>query len=113
MTRVAIVGRGRVGGALAANLAERGDLDVAIPVGRDADINDIANAADIVLLAVTDAAVPGVARSIASNDDALFVHFAGSLTLEALAPHRRRASLHPLTPMPGDRETAAQRLRGA
>ena len=113
MIRVAIVGRGRVGGALATNLAERDDLDVATPVGRGAGLNDIACGADMVLLAVSDGAVHEVAESISPNDDALFVHFAGSLTLDALAPHRRRASLHPLTPMPGDPATAAQRLRAA
>jgi len=113
MVRVAIVGRGRVGGALAANLGQHPELDVAEPVGRDADIARIAAGADMVLLAVTDASVAPVAGAIEPNDDALFVHFAGSLTLDALAPHRRRASLHPLTPMPGDPETAARRLRGA
>ena len=113
MTRVAIVGRGRVGGALAANLGENARFDVAPPVGRDADVADIAQDADMVLLAVTDAGVASVAAAITPNDDALFVHFAGSLTLAALAPHHRRASLHPLTPMPGDPDTAARRLRGA
>jgi predicted short-subunit dehydrogenase-like oxidoreductase (DUF2520 family) len=113
MIRVAIVGRGRVGGALATNLERDPGFAVATPVGRDADVASLARDADMVLLAVTDAAVLSVASSIAPNDDALFVHFAGSLTLAALAPHRRRASLHPLTPMPGDAETAASRLRGA
>ena len=113
MIRVAIVGRGRVGGALAANLARRDGFSVAAPVGRDSHVADIAVAADMVLLAVSDGSVASVAASIAPNDAALFVHFAGSLTLEALAPHIRRASLHPLTPMPGEPETAAQRLRGA
>jgi predicted short-subunit dehydrogenase-like oxidoreductase (DUF2520 family) len=113
MIRVVIVGRGRVGGALAANLGQRDDFDVTAGLGRDTPVRDIAAAADMVVLAVTDAAVPSVAASIAPNDEALFVHVAGSLTLDALAPHRRRASLHPLTPMPGDPETAARRLRGA
>lgn len=113
MIRVAIVGRGRVGGALAANLQSNITFEVAVPVGRDADVTHIASKADLVLLAVTDGAVPSVAAAIARNDQALFVHFAGSLTLDALAPHRRRASLHPLTPMPGDPATAAMRLRGA
>ncbi|HTH06282.1 MAG TPA: DUF2520 domain-containing protein [Ilumatobacteraceae bacterium] len=113
MIRVAIVGRGRVGGALAANLTAVDELEVATPVGRDADITRIADSADMVLLAVTDGAVASVAATIARNDEALFVHFAGSLTLAVLAPHVRRASLHPLTPMPGDPATAAARLRGA
>jgi predicted short-subunit dehydrogenase-like oxidoreductase (DUF2520 family) len=113
MIRVAIVGRGRVGGALAANLADHPDFDVAAPLGRGADVSNIAHDADMVLLAVTDSNVASVAAAIETNDESLFVHFAGSLTLDALAPHRRRASLHPLTPMPGDPETAARRLRGA
>jgi predicted short-subunit dehydrogenase-like oxidoreductase (DUF2520 family) len=112
VTAVAIVGRGRVGSALAANLAATG-FEVAPPVGRDTDITHIAEDADIVLLAVTDGAVASVASTITPRDDTLFVHFAGSLTLDVLAPHRRRASLHPLTPMPGDAATAAARLRGA
>jgi predicted short-subunit dehydrogenase-like oxidoreductase (DUF2520 family) len=113
MIRVAIVGRGRVGGALAANLRDQPEFDLLEPVGRDADVTRIAHDRDMVLLAVNDASVASVAASISPRDDALFVHFAGSLTLEALAPHRRRASLHPLTPMPGDPDTAARRLRGA
>ena len=113
MIRVAIVGRGRVGGALAVNLGDHPGFDVAPPVGRDADVASMARDADMVLLAVTDAAVASVASAIEPNDEALFVHFAGSLTLAALEPHQRRASLHPLTPMPGDPETAARRLRGA
>ena len=91
MTRVAIVGRGRVGGALAANLAADPAFELTPPVGRDTDITDIAADADIVLLAVTDGAVASVASTIIPRDDTLFVHFAGSLTLDVLQPHRRRA----------------------
>src|SRR3954454_1104989 len=111
--RVAIVGRGRVGGALAANLQGSNAFEVAVPVGREADITELAADASVVLLAVTDSAEASVAAAIAPNDATLFVHFAGSLTLDVLAPHRRRASLHPLTPMPGDPATAAKRLRRA
>src|SRR5262245_63271551 len=100
--RVAIVGRGRVGGALAVNLAGHPVFDVRPPVGRGTDLSHIADDADMVLLAVSDPAVSHVAASISPNPATLFVHFAGSLTLEALAPHARRSSLHPLTPMPGD-----------
>ncbi len=113
MIRVAIVGRGRVGGALAANLRSDPAFDVVAPVGRDADLTHVGDGRDMVLIAVTDVAVRSVAAAIAPNDATLFVHFAGSLTLDALAPHARRASLHPLTPMPGDPATAAERLRGA
>ena len=67
MIRVVIVGRGRVGGALAANLSDRGDFDVAAPVGRNSDIGDIATSTDMVLLAVTDGEVAPVAASIEPN----------------------------------------------
>lgn len=113
VTRVVIVGRGRVGGALAANLRTHGGFRIAAVVGRDADPLGFAVGTDMVLLAVPDAAVADVAARIATNPRVLFVHFAGSLPLDALRPHARRASLHPLTPMPGDPQLAARRLRGA
>ena len=113
VTRVVIVGRGRVGGALAANLAGGDQFSVAAPLGREADLSEIAEHADMILLAVPDGAVGEVASAVEPRRNALFVHFAGSLTLEALHPHARRASLHPLTPMPGDPELAARRLRGS
>jgi predicted short-subunit dehydrogenase-like oxidoreductase (DUF2520 family) len=112
-TRVVIVGRGRVGGALAANLAADPGFRIAAVPGRGDDLLSLAVGADMVLLAVPDGAVADVASRIATNARVLFVHFAGSLTLDALRPHRRRASLHPLTPMPGDPQLAATRLRGA
>lgn len=113
MIRVVIVGRGRIGGALAANLAGSESFEVAALVGCDAVLRGLAERADLVLLAVTDGAVAEVAAAIAPNPAALFVHFAGSLTLDVLAPHARRASLHPLAPMPNDPVLAAARLRGA
>ena len=94
-TRVVIVGRGRVGGALAANLGADTDFRIAAVVGRGSDMLSLAVGADMVLLAVPDGVVADVAGRIATNPRVLFVHFAGSLSLDALRPHRRRASLHP------------------
>jgi predicted short-subunit dehydrogenase-like oxidoreductase (DUF2520 family) len=79
---IRVIGRGRVGSAVAARLAERG-LDV-----RDGD-------ADVVLLCVPDTAIADVARGLAPGDGWIG-HVSGATPLSALAPHTRRFTLHPL-----------------
>jgi predicted short-subunit dehydrogenase-like oxidoreductase (DUF2520 family) len=66
---------------------------------------------DLVVLAVPDVAVAEVAAAIDRSDDTVVAHMAGSLGLDVLAPHARRASLHPLVALPNP-ELGAQRLRG-
>jgi predicted short-subunit dehydrogenase-like oxidoreductase (DUF2520 family) len=78
---VHIVGAGRVGSALAARLRERG---VAL---REDD-------AELILLAVPDAAIPDVARGLTPGP--WIAHVSGATRLSALEPHARRFSLHPL-----------------
>lgn len=80
--RVAVVGRGRVGGAFAQRLADGGMLAD--------EIGD----ADVVLLCVPDAAIADVARSIAPGP--WVAHVSGATPLARLDPHHRRFSLHPL-----------------
>lgn len=80
--RVRVVGRGRVGGAFAARLRERGLL-------ADDDVK-----ADLVILCVPDAAIADVARSIAPGP--WMAHVSGATPLAHLDPHVRRFSLHPL-----------------
>ena len=63
-------------------------------------------------MATPDGAVPTVAAAVHPVEATVVAHLAGSLTLDALAPHARRASVHPLVPLP-DPETGATRLRGA
>jgi predicted short-subunit dehydrogenase-like oxidoreductase (DUF2520 family) len=79
---VRVIGRGRVGSAVAARLAERG---VQL---RDDD-------AEVVLLCVPDAAIVDVAGGLTPGD-AWIGHVSGATSLSALAPHTRRFSLHPL-----------------
>lgn len=55
---------------------------------------------DAVLLCVPDGAVSEVAASIAPSPHVVVAHCAGALTLDVLAAHPRRASIHPLTSMP-------------
>ncbi len=79
---VTVIGRGRVGSAVAARLAERG-----------VELRD--DGAEVVLLCVPDEAIPDVARGLTPGD-AWIGHVSGATPLSALAPHTRRFSLHPL-----------------
>jgi predicted short-subunit dehydrogenase-like oxidoreductase (DUF2520 family) len=82
--RCAVVGRGRLGTALAAALP--GAIG---PLGRGAD----AAGADAVLLAVPDAAIAEAAAAVAPGP--LVGHCSGATPLAALAPHEG-FGLHPL-----------------
>lgn len=94
--RIHVIGRGRVGGAVAARLADRG-----IPL---TDVNP-----DLVLLCVPDSAIAGVAQSIAIGP--WVAHVSGATTLAALDPHTRRFSVHPLQTF--TRARGAEQLDGA
>ena len=87
-TRLAIVGRGRLGTALAASLREAG-IEVLGPLGRGADGAGV----DAVLLCVPDAEIASAASLIAPGP--LVGHCSGATTLDALLPHEA-FSLHPL-----------------
>ncbi len=78
---VNVIGRGRVGAALAARLEERG-----IELREDE--------AELVLLCVPDTAIPDVARGLTPGP--WIAHVSGATPLSALDPHERRFSLHPL-----------------
>jgi predicted short-subunit dehydrogenase-like oxidoreductase (DUF2520 family) len=80
-TGIRVIGRGRVGGAVAGRLRERGVL-----VERDD--------ADLVLLCVPDSAIGEVARSVAAGP--WIAHVSGATPLSALDPHTRRFGVHPL-----------------
>jgi predicted short-subunit dehydrogenase-like oxidoreductase (DUF2520 family) len=100
--RMAIVGRGRVGTALAAALSRAGAL-VDGPLGRGAG----ADGADAVLLCVPDAEIAAAAAAISPGP--VVGHCSGATGLDVLAPHPA-FSLHPLmTFTPG----RAPRLSGA
>jgi len=79
---VNVIGRGRVGSALAARLEERG-----VELREDE--------AELVLLCVPDTAIPAVAQAL-SPGHGWIAHVSGATPLSALDPHERRFSLHPL-----------------
>ena len=86
--RLAIVGRGRVGTALAAAF-ERAGHEISGPLGRGAD----GAGSDAVLLCVSDAEIAGAAGHIAPGP--LVGHCSGATGLDVLTPHEA-FSLHPL-----------------
>ena len=95
-SRVRVIGRGRVGGAVAARLAERGLL------GDGAEY-------DLAVLCVPDAAIADVARTIPAGP--WVAHVSGATPLASLAPHTARFSVHPLQTF--TRARGAEQLDGA
>jgi predicted short-subunit dehydrogenase-like oxidoreductase (DUF2520 family) len=86
-TSACVVGAGRVGTALAARLSE------SVPTrltGRELEVGP----ADLVVLCVPDRVVHEVAAAIPVGP--WIAHTSGARTLDALDPHARRFSLHPL-----------------
>jgi predicted short-subunit dehydrogenase-like oxidoreductase (DUF2520 family) len=79
--RVNVVGRGRVGSAFAARLAERGRLSDG-------------SGSDLTLLCVPDSAIASAAGAVAIGP--WIAHISGATALASLAPHARRFSVHPL-----------------
>ncbi len=77
---VNVIGRGRVGSAVAARLEERGV--------------ELRDDGELVLLCVPDMAIRDVARGLTPGP--WVAHTSGATPLSALEPHERRFSLHPL-----------------
>jgi predicted short-subunit dehydrogenase-like oxidoreductase (DUF2520 family) len=93
---IRVIGAGRVGSAISARLRERRVLR--------AD-----DAADVILVCVPDAAIAEVAAGIRPGP--WVAHVSGATPLAALAPHRRRFSVHPLQTF--TKRRGAEQLDGA
>jgi len=91
--RIGIVGRGRLGTALAESLRAAG-LFIEGPLGRGA----VGDGCDVVVLCVPDAEIANAARLI--HHGALVGHTSGATTLAPLAPHEA-FSMHPLLSVRG------------
>lgn len=94
--RVTVIGRGRLGAALAARLHDRG---VTIATERP----------DLVILCVPDSAIAGVAREVRRGP--WVAHMSGATRLAALDPHIDRFSVHPLQTF--TRSRGAEQFDGA
>ena len=93
MPPIAIIGRGRMGTALASALRAAG-ADVHGPIGRGESVP----AADVVLLCVPDREIAAAAAVVPAGP--LVGHVSASAPLDLLAPHER-FSLHPLLSVVG------------
>jgi len=78
--KVTVIGAGRAGSAIAARLRERG--------------LSVCDDGELVVLCVPDRAIPEVAHGI--DIGPWVAHVSGGTPLDALAPHTRRFSVHPL-----------------
>jgi len=101
ISTVRVVGTGRAGGAIAARLAERG---LAVNAGREALAD-----AELVILAVPDAAIAEVAQRLPIGP--WVAHVSGATSLRALDPHARRFCVHPFQTL--TRERGPEQLDGA
>ncbi len=107
---VRIIGAGRAGRSLHRALEGAGWPAHPI-VGRGDDLSSVARdpQIDVVVVATPDAVIGDVARALPASDRTVVMHLSGSLGLDALAPHPRRAAMHPLVSMP-DPVIGAERL---
>jgi predicted short-subunit dehydrogenase-like oxidoreductase (DUF2520 family) len=96
LTRIHVIGSGRVGSAVTARLRERG-------FAVDADDPEL------VLLCVPDGAIASVAAGVPAGP--WVAHVSGATQLAALDPHERRFSVHPLQTF--TRSRGAEQLDGA
>jgi pantoate--beta-alanine ligase len=95
-----IVGPGRAGRALAQALADA-SWSVEPLVGRDGDVAGAADGVDLLVIATPDGAIAEVAAAVRPVPTTVVAHLAGALGLDVLAPHQRRASIHPLVSLAG------------
>ena len=104
--RISFIGAGRVAGALAKELYNRGFIirEVASKTGSGArNLADLCNAspnydlaftgADIIVVAVPDDAVKGVLEQLRCDEDTIVVHTTGSLGLDIFPAHLRRTGV--------------------
>jgi predicted short-subunit dehydrogenase-like oxidoreductase (DUF2520 family) len=94
---------------LASALVDTG-CDLRAVSARGDDLTAAAEGVDVVIIATPDGAVADVAAAIAPVETTVVLHMSGALGLDVLAPHPRRASLHPLMPLPSA-EVGRVRLR--
>lgn len=99
MPTLRVIGPGRAGTALSRSLAAAG-WSVLEPRRRGDDVLDAADGVDLLVVATPDAAVAGVARQVRPVPTTAVAHLSGALALDVLAPHERRASVHPLVAIP-------------
>ena len=103
-----VIGPGRAGAAVQRALTKAGWSPFE-PLRRGDDLHLAANGVDVLIIATPDAAIATVAASIAPTKTCVVMHLSGSLGLDVLAPHVRRAAVHPMLAL-ADEDLGARRL---
>jgi predicted short-subunit dehydrogenase-like oxidoreductase (DUF2520 family) len=111
VTSVRIIGPGRAGTSLALALANVG-WEVAPMLGRSDDVSGAARGVHVLVIATPDDAIGAVAEAVVPVPATVVAHLSGSLGLAELAPHDRRAAIHPLVALPNP-DVGARRMFGA
>jgi predicted short-subunit dehydrogenase-like oxidoreductase (DUF2520 family) len=106
-----VIGPGRAGRSLSLAL-DRAGWRVLPLVAHGDDVTHAAAGADLLVIATPDAAIADIAQAVPPVESTVVAHLAGSLGLDVLAPHKRRASLHPLVPL-ADPELGSRQIEGA
>lgn len=96
---VRVIGPGRAGLSFARAL-EKAGWRVEGVLGRGDEVAAAAAGVDLCLITTPDRDIASVAASVAPAGGCVVAHAAGALGLDVLAPHRRRASIHPLRSLP-------------
>lgn len=111
MHSIRIIGPGRAGTSLAAALSARG-WEFAGFLGRHDDLAHAAHGVDVLVIATPDDTIAEVASAVVPVATTTVVHLSGSLGLDALGAHPRRAAVHPLVPLPNGEVGAARLCSG-
>ncbi|HLK46133.1 MAG TPA: DUF2520 domain-containing protein [Acidimicrobiales bacterium] len=107
MSTIRVLGAGRAGRSFSLALSSAGHR-VLGPLTRADDPLEAATGTDALVLAVPDDELAHVAASIRPSTTCCVIHLSGSLGLDVLDPHPRRASMHPLVPLPNAAVGAAR-----
>lgn len=99
MKSVRIIGPGRAGLSFARGLAAAG-WSVASVLDRGADVSTAAEGVDLLIVATPDSAIAEVALEVVPVSTSVVAHLSGTSGLDVLAPHPRRAAIHPLRSLP-------------
>jgi predicted short-subunit dehydrogenase-like oxidoreductase (DUF2520 family) len=112
LTSFRLIGPGRAGRSLATALSNAG-WGLAGILGRHDDLRFAAGGVDVLVIATPDDAVARVSAAVEPSPTAVVLHLAGSLGLDVLDSHPRRASVHPLVTLPEPGVGAARLAAGA
>jgi predicted short-subunit dehydrogenase-like oxidoreductase (DUF2520 family) len=105
-----IIGPGRAGRSLGIALERVGWTVDHVP--RGAPVEGAATGCRLLVIATPDPDIATVAAAVEPHPDTVVAHLAGSLGLDVLGHHPRRASLHPLVALP-EPAIGSERLVGA